>query len=477
MWTKLKKAMYVFHEMSPAAKASIALMMSQLIQKGLALLTSPIYTRLLTTDEYGEVSLFFSWYEILVIFTGLCLSKGVFNNGMMDFRKNRDEFALSMYSLTFLSSVLIGITATLFCRYIYNFMDLPFCLIIYLFVLLAFESALSLWTVRQRFEYRYNATSIVTIFVAVISPICGILGIIYFPDNKVLARILGARNIFLIAYIAILIHLILKAKGRIKTLYWKYALKFNIPLIPHYLSLHILNHMDRIMISSLIGTSAAGIYSVAYNGSAIVKMIWQSINASLIPWTYEKCEKKKYKELNNLTKILVACYAMICMVFMLLAPEVMMILAPSSYESGIYVIPSVTAGVFFSSLYYIFANVVYYYKKPKYVMYSSCLSAVLNMVLNYIFIPKFGFIAAGYTTLVCYLIQSVIDYFAMRLAIKEKIYDIKFFVTVSAGILAMTMILDFVYEYYIIRYCMLVIVLAVTAKYVYFSYKFIIGRK
>ena len=82
---------------SPPMLASVALMLTQLIQKGLQVITSPIYTRLLTTDEYGTVSLFFSWYEIMVIFTGLCLSKGVFNNGMMEFKKERDEYTFSMY--------------------------------------------------------------------------------------------------------------------------------------------------------------------------------------------------------------------------------------------------------------------------------------------------------------------------------------------------------------------------------------------
>ena len=72
---------------SAPAKASFVLMITQLIQKGLAVITTPIYTRLLTTAEYGQVSVFFSWYEILVIFSGFCLSKGVFNNGMLDSKK------------------------------------------------------------------------------------------------------------------------------------------------------------------------------------------------------------------------------------------------------------------------------------------------------------------------------------------------------------------------------------------------------
>lgn len=438
--------------LSPAAKASLVLMATQMIQKGLSLITSPIYTRLLSTSEYGEVSLFFSWYEIFVIFTGLCLSKGVFNNGMMDFKDDRESFTLSMYSLTFIATLVIGTGVTIFCACFYNFINLPIKLILYMFLLLAFEAALSQWTVRNRFEYQYKATAIVTIFIAVVSPICGVLSIYLFPEDKVTARIVGSRNIFLVAYIAVLIYLIYKAHGKIRTSYWKYALKFNIPLLPHYLSLHILNHMDRIMISYIVNNSAAGIYSAAYNGAAIVKTFWQSINASLIPWTYEKCEKKDFKRLSDLTKVLVFGYGLICIAFMFLAPEIMKILAPSAYQEGIYVIPSVIAGVFFSSLYYIFANVVYYYKKPKYVMIASVISAVSNVILNAVFIPIFGYLAAGYTTMVSYIIQVIIDYWAMKKIVKQDIYDMKFVLFMSFGVIFIGIALSFLYQFTIIRF-------------------------
>ncbi len=437
--------------LSPAAKASVVLMSTQMIQKGLSLITSPIFTRLLSTSEYGEVSLFFSWYEIFVIFTGLCLSKGIFNNGMMDFKDDRESFTLSMYLLTFISTSVIGTVVIVFCTSFYNFINLPLKLILYMFILLAFEAALSLWTVRNRFEYKYKATAIVTILIAVASPICGMLAIYLFPKDKVIARIFGARNVFLASYIAVLIYLIYKARGKFKTCYWKYALKFNLPLLPHYLSLQILNHMDRIMISSIVNNSAAGIYNVAYNGAAIVKIFWQSINASLIPWTYKKCEKRDFKRLADLTKVLILGYGLICVAFMFLAPEIMKILAPGSYHEGIYVIPSVIAGVFFSSLYYIFANVVYYYKQPKYVMIASITSAVLNVALNAIFIPVFGYLAAGYTTMVSYIVQVIIDYWAMRKIVRQDIYDMKFVFFMSIGVIVVGISLSFLYPFTVIR--------------------------
>lgn len=455
-----------FTSLSPAVKASIVLMLTQLIQKGLQVLTTPILTRLLSTSEYGQVALFLSWYEILSIFTSLCLSGGVFNNGMLDFREDRDVFSLSLYTLTLLSSCVIGLVLTVFCAFVWNFINLPVYIIAYMFILQAFEGALAMWSVRQRFEYRYRALAIVTVALAVISPACGILAIHQFQGHAAVANIIGSRGVFLIVYLAMLAVSVRKAKGKVNPHYWRYALRFNLPIIPHYLSQHILNHMDRIQIAAIVGEASAGIYSLAYSGASVVKLVWTSINASLIPWTYEKCEKGQFKQIDSLTRLLVLGYAIICVMVMFLAPEIIYILAPVSYHEGIYVVPSVIIGVYFSALYFIFANVVYYYKKPKYVMVGSVVSAVANVTLNAIFIPRFGYFAAGYTTMFAYLLQSVIDYWAMRKVSPDKIYDMRYIVGISVGVVVIGLVLNLIYGYRLLRYSLMGILLAYTVFYV-----------
>ena len=451
--------------LSPAAKASIVLMLTQLIQKGLQVLTTPILTRLLSTTEYGQVSLFLSWYEILLIFTSLCLSGGVFNNGMLDFREDRDVFSLSLYTLTLLASSIIGVAVTAFCAFVYNFINLPIYIIAYMFVLQAFEGTLAMWSVRQRFEYKYKALAIVTVALAVISPICGILAIVKFRDHAMAGNIIGSRGVFLIVYLAMLIVLVRKAKWRIDPRYWRYALKFNLPIIPHYLSQHILNHMDRIQIAAILGEASAGIYSLAYSGASVVKLVWTSINASLIPWTYEKCEKEQFRQIDALTRLLILGYAIICVMVMFLAPEIIHILAPDSYHEGVYVVPSVIIGVYFSALYFIFANVVYYYKKPKFVMVGSVISAIANVVLNAIFIPRFGYYAAGYTTMTAYFLQSAIDYWAMRKVAPDKIYDMRYIVGISASVVAIGLVLNLIYGHLLLRYCLLGLLLVFAVVY------------
>lgn len=132
-----------------------------------------------------------------------------------------------------------------------------------------------------------------------------------------------------------------------------------------------------------------------------------------------------------------------------------MIMATEEYMQAIYVIPPIIGGVFFQVQYYIYANVVYYYKKPKYVMYASVSAAVLNVVLNYIFIRKYGFIAAGYTTIFCYLVQAVMDYFAMKKVVTEPIYNMKFIIGLSIAVIAVALFSNLLYSFTIVRYAII----------------------
>ena len=95
-------------------------------------------------------------------------------------------------------------------------------------------------------------------------------------------------------------------------------------------------------------------------------------------------------------------FAVMCVCCTLFAPEIMMVLAPSSYSSGVYVIPPVAVGVFFTAVYSIYMRIELYYKQTFFSTIATTIAAALNIVLNYIFIRMFGAVAAGYTTMICY---------------------------------------------------------------------------
>ena len=76
-----------FKTASPAVKASMALLFANLILKGLSLISGPIFTRIMPTDQYGIVSTFQSWQSLLAVIVTLNLSQGVFNNEVLNISK------------------------------------------------------------------------------------------------------------------------------------------------------------------------------------------------------------------------------------------------------------------------------------------------------------------------------------------------------------------------------------------------------
>ncbi len=442
---KLKK-------MPQGVKASIAFFFANAVHSGISYLVTPVYTRLLTTEEFGQTSVYMTWLAVFGNIAMFCLSAGVFNNGMIDYPDKRDEYSFSMLILSNL--ITLCFAGVLLCLYpiVGTWLRIEKPLLILMCVTFLFQPAYSFWVSRQRYELKYKTTAAWSVAVSVLSPLTAVTCIFLFPQHRLYARIFGAEVSLIVVYILFYIYLAYKGRFHLETKYWKAVLLFNLPLIPHYLSGYLLNSSDKLMISYLVGDSATAYYSVAYSVAAVVGIVWSAVNSSLIPYTYEKCRQKKHNDIAKVTLPILTAFAGICVLMIMMAPEVVAIMATADYTEAIYAIPPIVGGVFFQMHYFIYANVVYYYKRPKYVMYASVISTLLNLILNYIFISRFGYLAAGYTTLICYLCQAAIDYFAMKKVVGESIYNMKFIGILSLVVTLIALFSNLLYGHMAIRY-------------------------
>lgn len=444
-------------------KASIAFFIASIVTKGIAYITTPLYTRLLSAEEYGQVTIYYTWMHLFGIIAMFCLSYGVFNNGMVDYPDQRDEYSFSMLVLS--NAITLCFSGILLCVYPLIReavgLDIPFLLL--MLIVFLFQPAYSFWSSRQRYEFRYKWTVVWSIASAFLSPLVAILLIVFTDNDSLYARIFGAEITLILIYIGFYIYLAWKAKGKINTAFWKIALKFNLPLIPHYLSTYLLSSSDKLMISSIVGDEATAYYSVAYSVAAIVTVFWTAVNSSLIPHTYTNCKNKNFKAISDVTTPILTAFALVCGLVILMAPEVVSIMATDDYFAAVYVIPPVVGGVFFQVHYYLYANVVFYFKSPKYVMFASISAAALNILLNYIFINRFGYLAAGYTTLVSYLLQAALDYFAMRKVVDVSIYNMRYIGMLSLIIIVISLISNIVYNHTLIRYIIIFIIMLIVA--------------
>lgn len=238
--------------------------------------------------------------------------------------------------------------------------------------------------------------------------------IYFYYSRKKYAVILGTIVTQIVWGGIFYIKTLIEGKGLYKKEYWVFALKFNIPLIPHYLSFIILGQSDRVMIKLFCGTDAVGIYSLSYTVSLMLSIVVNAITSTFAPWTYQKLKKKdanSVKKCTNMVLIMLAAMVILCV---LIAPELIKILGTEEYLQAMWIIPPVMLSCFFTMVYSLFANIEFYYEKSIYVMTASVIAAIANIILNAIFIPIYGYIAAGYTTLVCYILLALIHYLFMK---------------------------------------------------------------
>ena len=232
-------------------------------------------------------------------------------------------------------------------------------------------------------------------------------------QDKVTARILGIAAVDLCAYSWMFFSHMKRGRTFFDGHYWRHALLFCVPLIPHYLAGSILSGADKIMISRMVSDSAAGIYSLAYSVSQIMKMFNTALLQTIEPWLYKTIKSGKWERFAGVVYPAMGAIAIMNLMVIAFAPEIIAIFAPPSYYDAIWVIPPVAMSVFFIFAYSCFACFEFYYEKTFFIAAATVTGAVLNIVLNYLCIPVWGYYAAGYTTLVCYIVYAVAHYLFM----------------------------------------------------------------
>lgn len=450
--------------LSISAKAALWFLFCSILQKCISFITVPLFTRLLTTEQYGQYSLYNSWLLIFQIITTLQLTGGVFNKGMSKFGNDKDCFTSSMQGLTSLITIVCFVVYLFFHNTINRFTDLSTFITVAMFAELLVSPAMTFWMIRQRYDFNYISVIIASIGFALANPCIGLLAV-YLSEEKGIARIISCILVQVVFGVFFYIVNLVHGKKLVCFRYWKFAIAFNLPLIPHYISTYILSQADRIMIQKYCGYSDAGIYSVAYSLALVMSVITSSINQALVPWVYRELEEKHISRINaqlNRISIFIS-FVIIC--FICFAPELIDILGGAEYASAVYAIPPIAVSLLFTFLYTLYGNIEFYYDANKFTMCVSGGGAILNIVLNAIFIPIFGYVAASYTTMICYFVFCYSHYFYMCYIMKKHgdpcVFNTKFILLLGCLLTLCGSAFSVVYKSTPVRYSIIIVALAI----------------
>lgn len=410
-------------------KVSTSYAICSILQKCLSFITLPLFTRLLTTEQYGQYTIYSSWQGILMIFLTLNLAYGSFQTAMVKYEERRSEYISSIQGICILLSV-IFVALYLPFREMWNrIFELPTLLVLLMVSEIIFSTSTQLWMGRNRFEFKYKSVVAITLLTSILSPVLAFV-LVSCTEEKGYARIIGYALVNVIIGIIVFIQNTKRGKKLFNKEFWKYALGFNIPLLAYYLSQVIFNQSDRIMISHMTGTGEAAMYGVAYNLAMILTFVLNAINGSYVPWMYGKIKKGRGIENKPISIVLIILMGLMILCVIWFAPEIILIMAGKKYEAAIYVVAPVAMSLLLLFYCQLFINVEFYYEEKEMLVYGSVGAAILNIVLNYFLIPLFGFVAAGYTTLASYIVFALSNYYTMRLVLKKRnlpdnMYDYK----------------------------------------------------
>lgn len=399
---------------SIAVKASVVYTICSLLTRGLGIITIPIFTRLMSSEQIGLVNLFASWTSTLEVFATLSLTSGGFAVAMKEFPDDRDGYLSSVLFLTsFISSILLFIYI-IFHAKISKLTGLSNPLMILMLVGFIFTPANEFFLAKQRYEYKYKIAGIITTGSAVIASVCSVCSVIYASKKGI--KNLGEIRLFSTSIITYFVsaviwgYVFVKGRYKINFDYLKFSLKLSIPLMGNSIASQILNVSDRMMISKLVGNSAVGVYSILYSASALSLIVWYAINNSFVPFLFDGINKvEKQSAIRKTSLEILIAYAGFAFILTLVAPEIIRFLATDEYYEAIYIMPPIAAGIFLTSMHCMYANVILYYKKSIYIMIATSFAALTNVVLNYFGIKKFGFMAAAYTTLIAHVVLVLIQ--------------------------------------------------------------------
>lgn len=195
-------------------------------------------------------------------------------------------------------------------------------------------------------------------------------------------------------------------------------LRYSIPLVPNNLSWIIISLSDRLMLTWMIGANANGLYSIAnkfpniiYTFYGFFSTAWKESAARILK------EENKVEYYNSIYKDIKFFLKAIVLGLIAIMPFAFPLLVDSSYNEAYIYIPALVISIYYTNMSNFYGGIFTAYKNTKIMGSTTVVAAIMNVVLNLVFIPRFGIWAATLST----LISNVIVFAYRRYRLKEYI--------------------------------------------------------
>ena len=293
--------------------------------KGISFITIPIFTRILSPEEFGIITIFLTWVSFFAVFIGFQVSSSIASAYIHRGKKNLVRYMKNIVILSLLSAVIISIICVLFREEISKLLLIEPDLIIHLMIQAYGVSCATIYIIYtiQTKQPKKNVVFSVVVSLLVVS--LSILLIINLDEDKYLGRIFAGSAIYLIVIFYVIREFVTGKEVEINFKDWKYAIKLSSPLIIHLLANIAISQSDRLFLTHYMGLEVAAIYSVCYNIS-IVGMILVEVGTKVwSPWYLENTMNKNNASVNSAARMFSLGISLIFIIVLFISPEVLIL--------------------------------------------------------------------------------------------------------------------------------------------------------
>ena len=391
------------------AKNTAILTVGKLCTQCISFFLLPLYTAILSTEEYGTFDLLVTYSTLLLPLVNWQLDQGLFRF-MLDYRGNKEEQG-KLFSTLLLSSTIQSIIYIILFVCVEPFLKIQNAYFLLLYVVLHVYTALFLQFVRGLgYSVKYTIASFIS------ASATTVLNVIALAILK-----MGLQGLFLstlIAQFLTLLYLVFTSKAweyfsvkSIRPTVFKRVGAYSIPLIPNNLAWWVVNASDRTIIAHFLGTAANGIYSIANKFPNVFINFYNILNLS---WTETVSlhfdDEDRDEFLTETMTSLFKLFAAACFGIVACMPFVFPILINEKYVAGYDQILILMYAMLFRVLVGLYSCIYVAQKNAKKIAYTSISAAIINITVNLILINKIKIFAASISTLVAFFSMFIIRY-------------------------------------------------------------------
>lgn len=370
----------------------------------------PLYTAYLTTEQYGIVDLLQNYVSLLIPIFFFQMDQGIFRF-LIDVRKNetKKEELISTALITITKqAILFIIIYGIACLFINN--NYKYFLMINVIISMYSGNFLQICRgLGDNLSYSLGSliTGITTVLLNIIFIVVFKLGAYGMLSATLIANFICILFIFIRKKIYKYIKLKKYSKEKRKEI-WKYT----IPLIPNQLSWWVVNVSDRTIITHFINIAANGIYSAANKFSTICTTFFNFFNM-----TWSESASMHIKDgdssefFSKIFNISIGLFSSLCIGIIAVMPFCFKyIITGAGFAEAYYQIPILLTATIFNIVVSLIGSIYVALKKSNEIAKTSILAAIINIIINIIFIKKIGLFAASISTLAAYLSMSIYRY-------------------------------------------------------------------